>query len=92
MPSGGRPAAIEAPEAPPRSEEMSDRTFDRKIITRAEREARKVFATAKAKKANSDYEKAQKAFHENWERLKPKRLARKAEALKKKAVVQGEER
>ena len=79
-------------EAPPRSEEMSDQTFDRKIITPAEREARKVFAAAEAKKAISDYEKAQKAFHENRERLRTERLAREAEALKKKAVVQGEER
>jgi len=77
---------------PPRSEEMSDQTFDRKIITWAEREARRVFAAAEAKKSISDYEKAQKAFHENRERLRTERLAREAEALKKKAVVQGEER
>jgi len=54
----------------------SDQTIDRKVITPAEREARKVFRAAEAKKALSDHEKAQKAFHENRERLKAERLAR----------------
>ena len=53
-------------------------------MTPAEREARRVFAAAEAKKAMSDHEKAQKAFHENRERLKAERLARGAEALKAK--------
>jgi hypothetical protein len=53
-----------------------DQTIDRKVITPAEREARKVFRAAEAKKALSDHEKAQKAFHENRERLKAERLAR----------------
>ncbi len=61
-----------------------DQTIDRKIITPAEREARKVFRTAEAKKALSDHEKAQKAFHENRGRLKAERLARDAQALKGK--------
>lgn len=46
----------------------------------AEREARKVFRQAEAKKALSDYEKAQKAFHENCERLKAERLARETKS------------
>jgi hypothetical protein len=59
-----------------------DQTFERKVITPAEREARKVFRAAEAKKALSDHEKAQKAFDENRERLKTERLAREAESLK----------
>ena len=61
-----------------------DQTFERKVTTPAEREARKVFREAEAKKAISEHEKAQKAFHENRERLKAERLAREAEALKAK--------
>jgi hypothetical protein len=53
-----------------------DQTIDRKVITPAEREARKVFRVAEAKKAFSDHEKAQKAINENRERLKAERLAR----------------
>jgi hypothetical protein len=53
-----------------------DQTFQRKVITPAEREARKVFREAEAKKALSDHEKAQKTFDENRERLKIERLAR----------------
>lgn len=65
------------PAAVQESEEMSsDQTIDRKVITPAEREARKVFRAAEAKKALSDHEKAQKAFHENRERLKAERLVR----------------
>jgi hypothetical protein len=61
-----------------------DQTFERKVITPAEREARKAFRADEAEKALSDHEKAQKAFHENRERLKVERLAREAEALKAK--------
>ncbi|WP_074129430.1 hypothetical protein [Bradyrhizobium sp. NAS96.2] len=46
----------------------------------AEREARKVFREAEAKEALTDYAKAQKAFHENRERLKAERLAREAKS------------
>ncbi|MGY4160232.1 hypothetical protein ACVINW_006074 [Bradyrhizobium sp. USDA 4461] len=52
----------------------------RSMPTGAEREARKVFRQAEAKEALTDYAKAQKAFHENRERLKAERLAREAEA------------
>jgi len=63
---------------------MGNHETFRKPITPAEREARGVFATADAKKAVSDYQKAQKAFHENRERLKAERLARETEVAKKK--------
>jgi len=57
---------------------MSDQTYGRKTPTAAEREARKVFRQAEAKVAMSDHERAQKALHENRERLKAERLAREA--------------
>jgi hypothetical protein len=47
-------------------------------VTKAEREARKVFRQDDAKKAMTEYETAQKAFHANRERLKAERLAREA--------------
>lgn len=54
--------------------------FERKIMTRAEREARKLFREAEASKAMTEHERAQRAFHENRERLKALRLAREAAA------------
>jgi hypothetical protein len=42
-----------------------DQTFERKVITPAEREARKVFRAADVKKPLSDHEKARKAFDAN---------------------------
>ncbi|MBR0939491.1 hypothetical protein [Bradyrhizobium jicamae] len=48
--------------------------------TAAEREAHKVFKAVRAKEAMTDYAKAQKAFHDNRERLKAERLAPDAEA------------
>jgi hypothetical protein len=40
-------------------------TFERRgAMTPAEQEARKVFRAVEAEKAMTDYEKAQKAFHE----------------------------
>lgn len=59
---------------------MSDYTYERKMPSAAEREARKAFRTVEAKQAMTDYAGAQKAFHENRERLKAERLARDAEA------------
>lgn len=56
--------------------------FERKPPTPAEREARKVFAAEEAKKALSEYEKAQLDFHANRERLKAERLAREAAVSK----------
>ena len=47
-----------------------------KILTRAERYARKGFAAQEAEEALSDY------FHANRERLKAERLAREAAASK----------
>jgi hypothetical protein len=60
--------------------QMRDYTYERKMPSAAEREARKAFRTVEAKQAMTDYAKAQKAFHENRERLKAERLARDAEA------------
>jgi hypothetical protein len=56
---------------------MSD-TFERKIISPAEREARKAFKAVDAAKALTEHEREQKAFHENRERLKALRLTREA--------------
>jgi len=42
---------------------MND-TFERKVITPAEREARKVFKQVDAAKAMTEHERAQKAFHD----------------------------
>jgi hypothetical protein len=60
---------------------MSD-TFERKIITPAEREARKLFKEVDAAKAMTEHERAQKAFHDNRERLKALRLARESKDAK----------
>ncbi|WFU32380.1 hypothetical protein QA635_38885 [Bradyrhizobium brasilense] len=57
---------------------ISDR--ERRATTAAEREARKVFRQAEAKEALTDYAKAQKALHDNRERLKAERLARETDA------------
>jgi hypothetical protein len=56
---------------------MND-TFERKTITPAEREARKLFRQVDAAKAMTEHERTQKAFNENRERLKALRLAREA--------------
>ena len=58
---------------------MNDQKLKRRV-TPAEREALKVFGPepVKTEKAVSEHEKAQKAFHENRERLKALRLAREA--------------
>ena len=66
---------------------MTD-TFERKVITPAEREARKLFREVEASKAMTEHERAQKAFHENRERLKALRLAREAAAGKTKAETE----
>ena len=57
-----------------------------KTLTRAEREARKVFAAQEAEKALSDYEVAQRALHANRERLKAERLAREAAAQDRRST------
>jgi hypothetical protein len=59
-------------------------TFERKVITPAEREARKAFREVDVAKAMTEHERAQKAFQENWERLKALRLARDTEQTKDK--------
>jgi hypothetical protein len=63
---------------------MSDETFERKVTTPAEREARKAFRQLETVKAITDHEKAQKTFNDNRERLKAERLAREAAELKAK--------
>jgi len=60
---------------------MSD-TFERKVISPAE--ARKAFKEVDAAKAMTEHDRAQKAFHENRERLKALRLARETEPTKAK--------
>lgn len=59
---------------------MSDYTNERKTPTAAQREARKAFKEADAKVALSEYERTQRAFHANRERLRAERLAREAAA------------
>jgi hypothetical protein len=63
---------------------MMSETFDRKVITPAEREARKLFREADAAKAMTEHERSQRAFQENRERLKALRLAREAADAKAK--------
>jgi hypothetical protein len=60
---------------------MTD-TFERKVISPAEREARKLFKEADPVKAMTEHERSQKAFYENRDRLRALRLARKAEQTK----------
>ena len=57
---------------------MNDQKLKRGVTTPAEREAAKVFGQVKTEKVVSEHEKAQKAFHENRERLKALRSAREA--------------
>ncbi|MGY3691783.1 hypothetical protein ACVIGA_001863 [Bradyrhizobium sp. USDA 3240] len=52
----------------------------RRAPTAADREAHKIFKTVRAKETMTEYAKAQKALHDNRERLKAERLARDAEA------------
>ena len=56
---------------------MNDQKLKRRV-TPTEREALKVFGQVKTEKPVSEHEKAQKAFHENRERLRALRLAREA--------------
>jgi hypothetical protein len=61
-----------------RSDEMNDQELKRPATTPAVREALRVFRPVVAEKTVTEHEKAQKAFHENRERLKALRLAREA--------------
>jgi hypothetical protein len=66
-----------------------------KPITKAEREARKVFRQVDAEKAMTEHETTQKAFHANRERLKSERLAREAAEMPiaaKKATIKKKSR
>jgi hypothetical protein len=62
---------------------MSDDVFDRKTPSPAEREAQKAFRQVSPDKPSSDRDKAQKAFHDNRERLKSERIAREAATAKR---------
>src|SRR3954453_8568867 len=68
--------------AAPEGEDVS--ADERRVITPAEREARKAFREADGKVAMSEHESAQKAFRDNFQRLKAERLAREAESKKAK--------
>ncbi|MCA6113132.1 hypothetical protein J6497_39485 [Bradyrhizobium sp. CNPSo 4026] len=57
---------------------MRHRTVERRETTVAEREARNAFRAEEPKNTMTDYAKAEKAFHENRERLKSERLARES--------------
>jgi hypothetical protein len=57
---------------------IRDHGFMRRETTPAERQAHKAFR--EVRNDMTDYEKAQKSFSENRERLKAERLAREAEA------------
>lgn len=50
----------------------------RKPLSKAERAAQREFRQIDAEKAMGEHEKAQRAFRENYERLKAERLAREA--------------
>jgi hypothetical protein len=62
---------------------MRDYTYERQVPTAALHKARKAFKEADVKVAMAEYERTQKAFHANHERLKAERLARDAEAARK---------
>lgn len=64
-----------------------NRAFERPE-TMAEREASKVFQSIDQKKGMTEYALAQKAFHDNRERLKAERLAREAVVASSKAINQ----
>jgi hypothetical protein len=64
---------------------MGDEAFERKVITPADREAKKIARQIEAENAVTDLAKAQKAFYANRERLKAERLAREAETKAKGA-------
>jgi hypothetical protein len=66
---------------------MSDAVFERKVTTPAQREARKAFRQVDAAKAMTDHDRAQKAFHENRERLRAERVAREAKEFEAKGRV-----
>jgi hypothetical protein len=71
---------VNAPRVRERSKRPSvtDFTSERKLPSPAERRARKPVGKANAKQAMSEHERDQKAFHNNFERLKAERRAREA--------------
>jgi hypothetical protein len=65
-----------------------NRAFERPDST-AEREASKIFESADRKRGMTEYSLAQKAFHDNRERLKAERPAREALVTAGKEINQG---
>ena len=61
---------------------MSDKRHKDPDLSLTERGVRRAFREAGARKAMTEYEKEQKAFHKNRERLKAERLARETAKLK----------
>lgn len=58
---------------------IKNQAFERREATPAQRAAQKVFREIEGKKAMTEHDKAQQAFHKNRERLKAERLARESE-------------
>jgi hypothetical protein len=54
---------------------MVEEAKERRLLTRAERQARNAARQVEAEKAITDHERTQKAFYENRARLKAERLA-----------------
>jgi hypothetical protein len=63
---------------------MNDKTSRDFALGPGQREARKAFQRAGKRKAVTEYEKAQEALRENYERLRAERLAREAAKSKEK--------
>lgn len=63
---------------------MNDKTGREFALAPGQREARKAFQRAGKRKAVTEYEKAQEALRENYERLRAERLAREAAKSKEK--------
>ena len=63
---------------------MNDKTSRDFTLAPGQREARKAFQRAGKRKAVTEYEKAQEALRENYERLRAERLAREAAKSKEK--------
>ncbi len=61
---------------------MSEFEYRRKVISPAERAAQNLFRKPEGVKALLEHERAQKLFHENFQRLKAERLAREAASQK----------
>lgn len=71
---------------------MTQKPFEhepRKRLSKAERDARNAFRQVDAEKAMTEYEIAQKAFSNNYQRLKAERLAREGGCDGAKGEIKG---